>query len=225
MDHMPISPDMVLGALQTFLTVTGSAIVSGIILLYVHYRERRKELDNYASIRQFDTKRRVYRVLWEYPELKEDVRTFMASWENWRKFRVAYHTLLLVASPSVIERFNELVAKYDSTTDPQKKTQLVRDLWLAMRKDLYPREEVSAPLFKFMQPPGPSFSRVAEIFSKNEMLFAGLAIRGILDVSKYTLDELTKKTGLPQEDLRFLLEISERENRFEKEAQKLDEKL
>jgi hypothetical protein len=221
---MPMNLDVVLSALQIFLTVTGSAIVSGIILLYVHYRERRKELDDYASIRQFDTKRRVYRVLWEYPELKEDVRTFMESWENWRKLRVAYHALLLVGSPSVIEKLNDLIIRYEKASEAER-TKLVKDLWLAMRNDLYPREKVSLPLIKFIQPLQPSSSRVAEIFSKNETLFAELAIRSILDVSKYTLDELARKTGLAEEDLRFLLEISERENRFKEEAQKLDEKL
>jgi len=216
--------DMVLSVLQTFLTITGSAIVSGIILLCVHYRERRKELDDYASIRQFDTKRRVYRVLWEYPELKEDVRTFMESWENWRKLRVAYNALLLVGSPSVIENLNNLIARYEKASEAER-TKLVKDLWLAMRNDLYPREKVSHPLIKFIQPLEPSSSRVAEILHRNEKLFAGLAIRSILDVSKYNLDELARKTRLPEEDLRFLLEISERETRFKEEAQKLDEKL
>jgi hypothetical protein len=176
------------------------AVLSGYFLLRSHHAKARAELFYPRKQEAYDEILNVVNGAFDQSQGLDEL--------NWRKVRAAQTLYLLAGSQEVVDLFNAIMktALKQATTEEEMKkddleiTRLRKELWNAMRKDLYHAAPLRSEAVKFVGP-GRRTIQAVELWGKNRMLLQREGVTTLEALSKVDVDRLSQDTGIPRNDL------------------------
>lgn len=193
----------------TIITVAGSII--GIII--AHHLKVRQEIAIRRKIELFDRKQKAYRDILQILSKIQDHSYFLGTSVNWRITRYAYDEIMLIGSKEVIEKTNELMD--DKSLDSQETDKKMKNLWNAIRKDLY-GEEIPLEHMHMIRP-APETITALDLHNKHSDKLKSSGIDTIEKASDMDIDVVSKDIEINKKDLDLIKKMTKKELEYENE--------
>lgn len=208
----PLFPDWVL---QIIIASVG-ATISGIILLLIHHRRVKQEIEIHRENELFDRKQESYRWLMKDVFDDMDYANYLGNEPNWKIGRHIYNELLLIGSQSVINAYDDYLTNYNKVKEPEK-SELIKKILTEIRKDLYPKE-LGAKKIRFIVPP-PDTAEILKLIGKHRTKLEEARLFIFKNLSTMDIDDAFQKTNIDKQDLEKMKKIAQLsmdvDNKFE----------
>lgn len=200
------------------ITASIGATLSGIILLTIHHRKVKQELDIHRQKDEFDRKQKIYRMVLQHISRLLDQSHLLGSEVNWRITRQIYEELLIVGSPKVIKIYNNFILNLDKIEGKVEHDKL-KELWNVIREDLYGTGLAEDEMHVI----SPSLETISalDIYHNNSAALKALNINNIESISRMDIDDVTIKSNIDKEKLKLLKNMAINELRFEEELRNI----
>lgn len=202
--------------LQIIIASVG-ATISGVILLITHHSKVKQELEIHRKKEVFERKQRMYRNLVDqflaFLDLKHNPTHDRG---NWRIGNYLYTELVLIGGKSVIQAFNNhLKSKLKGTDNDIEHTNKIKDVLIAIRKDLYD-EELDYDEINFIQPTQETHTALS-IIEENYPAFESYNLTTLQEISDMDIEKIHSETKIPIEKLSFLKNTALQERKIQDE--------
>ena len=200
--------------LLQIIIASAGATISGSVLLLIHHFRVKQELEIHRKKDVFERKQKVYRSLLRNVSALMDFTSSLGKNVNWRISREIYNELILTGSNTVIEAHNKFTRESD-TSDDKKYTELVKSMWIAVRKDLY-EESLSPKDMRFFGGSNKTL-KVYETYGKYREKIRPLGIENYESIAQMNVDEIHSQTNIDKTELEFMKKQCLKEVEIEKE--------
>lgn len=193
----------------TILTVAGSIIG----IFFAHHLKVSREIAIRRKIELFDRKQKAYRDILKILSKMKDHSYFIGTRINWKITRYMYDEIILIGSKDVVEKTNDLLL--DTSPDSQGTDKKMKNLWNAIRKDLY-GEEIPLDQMHMIRPDDETRTAL-ELYHKNS---AQLKISGINtpeEASEMDIEKVNNETQIDKNDLDLIKKMTKKELEYENE--------
>lgn len=202
--------------LQIVIASTG-ATISGIILLITHHSKVKQELEIHRKKEVFERKQRMYRSLvnqfLKFLDLKSNPTHDRG---NWRIGNYLYTELILVGGKSVIQAFNNhLKSKLADTDSDIEHTNKIKDILIAIRKDLYD-EELDYDEINFIQPTQETHKALS-IIEEHYPILKSYELTTLQKISDMDIEKMSSEIKISTEKLKFLKDTALQERKIQED--------
>jgi hypothetical protein len=207
--------------LNTLLASVGvivSAIFSGWVLLRVHHSKVKDELAITAGAEQLKRKQLAYEQVWEQINKAYDYTQGLVDDINWRRTRAAQTALLLAGSEEVIGLYFKIQRTMEReektaegmTEQAKELTDMLKDLWNAMRKDLYGASTLAPENIRFYAPGRKTLTGI-QVLNKHRAVLERQGLVSLRDYREMNVDLLSSQLGVPRNELEEIRSMAKRE--------------
>lgn len=195
------------------------ATISGIILIHLHHRKVKQELEIHRKKDEFDRKQKIYKTILRHISRLIDHSHLLGKEVNWRITRQIYEELLIIGSPKVIETYNNFILNLNEISGKEEEHEKQKELWNVIRKDLYDvglkNEEMHV-----ISPPSETITKL-DIYHNNAKKLKTLGITNLEKVSEMDVKEVSTNLGIEFKELESLKNMAIKEIQFENELKDL----
>jgi len=218
---------MLLGTVITSIGPILVATLSGYFLLRSHHSRVQDELRIRAGTEQLQMKQAAYREIWRTIFATFDENVGLLTELNWRKIRETQTSHLLAGSQEVVRRFYAILEAFkreEATQEDRDRTsleitRLAKELWNAMRKDLYNLEPLPPETMRFFAP-GNESKAALEVWRLHRPSLEKVGIRDLDGLSKIDVGRVSQETGIPHKELEIMKSMANRELRLLRESER-----
>lgn len=210
--------------LQIIIASVG-ATISGIVLLLTHHSRVKQELEIHRKKDVFERKQRMYRNLVDEFIKFLDLR-FNPQHDrgNWRIGNYLYMELMLIGGEPVIHALNQhLKAKLVDSDDDTEHTNKIKDILVAIRKDLYD-EKLNHNEINFIQPTQETHTALS-LVEENYPVFESYNLTTLQEISDMDIEKIHSETKIPTEKLSFLKKTALRERKIQEDFEAYMDKI
>jgi hypothetical protein len=188
--------DLLFKILESLLTIWVPAVLSGSVLLWIHYGRVKQELRIKAKSEQFERRRSVYaKVLTTVDHFYDHLTMVTDDVPNWRITRSMHDELELVGSKEVITAFRKVYERLAAKANPEDVSKAIKDLRNAIRQDLFEEKPLKHVEMTFIEP-GQKTMEALKIFSQNEVKLFENGVRSLKDMAQMDTVKVGKQTGI-----------------------------
>jgi hypothetical protein len=159
-----------------------------------------------------------YEQVWEQINRAYDYTQGLVDEVNWRLTRAAQTSLLLAGSEEVIGLYFKIQRTMEReektaeglTQQAKELTDMIKDLWNAMRKDLYGASALTRENIRFYAP-GRKTRTGLQVLNKHRTLLERQGLVSLRDYSTMNVDFLSSQLGVPRNELEEIRSMARRE--------------
>jgi hypothetical protein len=202
----------VVPVVTTILTVAGSIIG----IFFAHHLKVSREIAIRRKIELFDRKQKAYRNILKTLSKMQDHSYFIGTRINWKITRHMYDEIILVGSKEVVEKTNDLLL--DNSPDSQETDKKMKNLWNAIRKDLY-GEEIPFNQMHVIKPDDKTITAL-EVYHKYSAQLKILGIDTPEKASEMDIEKVNNETQIDKNNLNLIKKMTNKELEYEQELKR-----